>query len=188
MSISIHTSFRSHPRSTSNGDESVPVIGLASFSTKPNTYNYSTGFRDSSVETTTTKSGYYEDVLGADPHGQSMTTGDTGRSADTGNRKSGVMRVLPGVGQGAAYESIDDAMPAVRQAVNTDSTAYDDVTEGLPHNVREDKPVHATSDSNGTNTPLATSSYEKINDPVTLMTPADETVVIDNCIYEGGGQ
>ena len=166
----------------------MPVNGLASLSTKPNTYTYSTGFGESSVEVATTNSGYYEDVLDADPHGQSTTTRDTGRSADTGNWESGVMRVPHDVDQGAAYESIDDAMSTGRQAANTDSTVYDDATEGMPHNVREDKPVHATSDSNGTSIPLVASSYERINDAVSLMTPADETVVIDNCIYEGGGQ
>ena len=164
--------------------------GLASLSTQPNTYNYSTGFRESSVEATTTNSGYYEDILDADPHGHSTTRGDTGRSVVTGNGKGSVMKVLPNVDQGAVYESIDDAMAEERRATNTDSVTYDDVTEETPHNVREDKPVHATAtpDSNGPNTSLVASSYEHINDPVTLMIPADETVVIDNCVYEGGGQ
>ena len=94
--------FRAYPQTTSNGDESMPMNGLASFSTQPNTYNYSTGFRDSSIEATTTNSGYYEDILDADPHGQSTTPGGTGRGADTGNRKRSVVSVLPGVDQGAA--------------------------------------------------------------------------------------
>ena len=154
----------------SNGNESLSMNGLAPFLTQPNTYNYSTGFRDSSVEETTTNSGYYEDILDEDPHGHSTTRGDTGRNVVTGNGKGSVMRVLPNVDQGAAYESIDDAMLTARQATNTDCVTYDDVTEETPHNVSGDKPVHV------------------INDPVSLMTPADETVVIDNCIYEGGGQ
>ena len=68
--------------------------------------------------------------------------------------------------QEAEYESIDDVMPRGRKIACTDGTTYDDVVDGTP----------------------IMSSCEKVHEPVILMTPDAETIIIDNCIYEGAAQ
>ena len=97
---------------------------------------------------------------------EEIQTTDTRVETVTGNGNDSTMRDLFSGKQGAEYESVDDMMPRGRQITYTDGTTYDDVVDGTP----------------------MMPSYEKVHEPVILMTPDAETIIIDNCIYGGVAQ
>ena len=164
---------------------------LGSFPTKRNTYEYSTGWRDSLAEENT-NSGYYEEIPAANSNVHSAATSPTKGTVVSGNGNNGVMRDISN--HGTIYESIDDAIPKMYsscksqgEATHTDSVTYDDVIEVMLCYAKANDPIHTTPDPNP-NCDNTTSSYETMHEPLTLMTTADETVLVENSIYEGTDQ
>ena len=102
------------------------------------------------------------------------------------------MRDVSHINHGTIYESIGEAIPKVYsscksqgEATHTDSVTYDDVIEGMLCYARTNDPLN---DSPHPSCDNATYSYGTIHEPVTLIIAADETVLVDNCIYEGADQ
>ena len=158
--------------------------GMGSFPAKPNIYDYNTGLEHSLADEITS-SEYYEEIPAADPNShQSTSTDDSSKKVVSGKGKCDVIRDS----QVALYESIDDAMINVYACSNlqggvnyTDNDTYDDVMEVTSHGATTNGPQHTTLDPSRAN---PTSSCEDTHEPFNLMTAEDETILIDNCIYE----
>ena len=169
----IHVYFRPHPFPASNMGEALPMNSLSSSSTKPNNWDRRTGFTDSVAEENT-NSAYYEEISDADPGGKRTTASNAS------------------VRQGTACESIGDVMSEVytpdelqRRVSYTESGTYDDVMAVGTVDRKTNNPVCATPDS----TSADIMSYDgNIHEPVTGMGSVDETLLLDNCIYEDADQ
>ena len=70
----------------------------------------------------------------------------------------------------------------------TEGETLDEVMDTTSHGSKTNGPKHATLDPNRTNTVLIPHQYDvliwKIHKPFNIMTSADETILIYNCIYE----
>ena len=165
--------------------------GTGSFPIKPNTYDNSTEWRDS-LAGENTNSGYYEEIPAAHSNVHSTTTSHTRGTVVSVDGNHDVMRDVSHINHGTIYESIDDAIPKVYSScksqgedTHTDNVTYDDVIEVMVCYARTNDPVNDSPHPSGDN---ETYSYGTIHEPITLMTAADETVLVDNCIYVGADQ
>ena len=169
--------FRSHASSPASV-ESLPIDELSSAPTQTTIYDYSTGFQDS-LKVETTNSAYYEDIPAADTRGLSTTAGDTRKDTAAASSARGAMLDNPSVCQGATCEPAGDIKPEMNTSANlqiesdcTENDMYDDVVEVKLNDGLMDQPRHASL------------SYDNSRKQVELMTSSDETVLVDNCIYE----
>ena len=138
--------------------------GSGYFPAQPNTFDYCTCWGDTLAEQNT-NSVYYEEIPATDA------------------------QELSSINQGTIYETIDDANvyssgKSQGEPTHTDSGTYDDVIEVMVCYAKTNDPVQATPEPNCDNT----TPNENMQEPITLMTAADETVLVDNCIYEGDDQ
>ena len=143
---------------------------LGSSPTNPNSWDH----RTDSLAEETTNIGYYEEISDGDPAGKRTTASDAS------------------VRQGTACESIGDAMSEVytpdelqRRVSCTESGTYDDVMPVVTVDRKTNNPVCATPDP----TPADIMSCDgNIHEPVTGMASVNETLLLDNCIYEDADQ
>ena len=173
----VNVQFRSHSSSPSNV-ESLPIDELSSAPTQPTMHDYSTDFQDS-LTAETTNSVYYEEIPVADPRGLGTTTGDTRKDTDAASSVRGAMWDDPSVCIGATCEPAGDIKPEINTSGNlhmesncTENDMYEDVVEVKLNDGRMNKPRHASP------------SYDNSRKQVELMTSADETILVDNFIYE----
>ena len=172
----VNVQFRSHSSSPSNV-ESLPIDELSSAPTQTAIYDYSTDFPDS-LMAETTNAVYYEEIPAADTRGLSTTTGDTREDTVAASSARGAMWDYPSVCQGATCQPAGDIKPEINTSGNlhmesycTENDMYDDVVEVKLNDGRMNKPRHASP------------SYDNSRKQVELITSADETVLVDNCIY-----
>ena len=173
----VNVQFRSHSSSPSNV-ESLPIDELSSAPTQPAIGDYSTDFQDS-LMAETTNSVYYEEIPAADTRGLSTTTGDTREDTDVASGAHEAMWDNPSVCQGATCEPAGDIKPEMNTSGNLhmksncrENDMYDGGVEVKLNDGRTNKPRHAPP------------SCDNTRKQVELMTSADETVLVDNFIYE----
>ena len=161
--------------------------GSGYFPAQPNNFDYCTCWGDTLAEQNT-NSVYYEEIPATDAHVHD-TTSRTRGAAVSGNGNNDVVQELSRINQGTIYETIDDANvyssgKSQGEPTHTDSGTYDDVIEVMVCYAKTNDPVQATPEPNCDNT----TPNENMQELITLMTAADETVLVDNCIYEGDDQ